>query len=159
MITNHPTKRSVMNEALERKKQILMEYDKTISETEAAYNKIMESSQALLHVLRREAKNLDKKSCDHWKQWWICWNMNSVTSIFKAREVLDESNRRHSNIHCLRFYCDKELKNPFAFYDSWPWSSNSCWWDVWLTVHNCISYFLLYTCWPASKVLGSYLVS
>jgi len=65
MITNHPTKRSVMNEALERKKQILMEYDKTISETEAAYNKIMESSQALLHVLRREAKNLDKKSCDH----------------------------------------------------------------------------------------------
>lgn len=54
-----------MNEALERKKQALIDYDKTITETEAAYNKIMESSHALLHVLRREVKNLDKKVQDH----------------------------------------------------------------------------------------------
>jgi Sjoegren syndrome nuclear autoantigen 1 len=54
-----------MNEALERKRQTLIEYDKAISEIEAAYIKIMESSHTLLHVLRREAKNLDKKVHDH----------------------------------------------------------------------------------------------
>ena len=37
------------------------EYDKTITETEAAYSKIMESSQTLLHVLKRESVNLTKK--------------------------------------------------------------------------------------------------
>ncbi len=37
------------------------EYDKTIMETEAAYMKILESSQTLLHVLKRESVNLNKK--------------------------------------------------------------------------------------------------
>ena len=37
------------------------EYDKTIAETEAAYMKILESSQTLLHVLKRETVNLTKK--------------------------------------------------------------------------------------------------
>ena len=37
------------------------EYDKTISETEAAYLKIMESSQTLLTVLKRETVTLTKK--------------------------------------------------------------------------------------------------
>ena len=36
-------------------------YDKTIQETEAAYMKILESSQTLLHVLKRETVNLTKK--------------------------------------------------------------------------------------------------
>lgn len=36
-------------------------YDKTIQETEAAYMKILESSQTLLHVLKRETVNLSKK--------------------------------------------------------------------------------------------------
>ena len=36
-------------------------YDKTIMETEAAYMKILESSQTLLHVLKRESVNLTKK--------------------------------------------------------------------------------------------------
>jgi len=39
----------------------LHRYDKTIQETEAAYAKIMESSQTLLHVLKRESVNLTKK--------------------------------------------------------------------------------------------------
>lgn len=38
-----------------------LRYDKTIQETEAAYSKIMESSQTLLHVLKRESVNLTKK--------------------------------------------------------------------------------------------------
>lgn len=38
------------------------EYDKTISETEAAYLKILESSQTLLTVLKRETITLTKKS-------------------------------------------------------------------------------------------------
>jgi hypothetical protein len=37
------------------------EYDKTIMETEAAYMKILESSQTLLHVLKRESVSLTKK--------------------------------------------------------------------------------------------------
>ena len=37
------------------------EYDKTIAETEAAYMKILESSQTLLNVLKRETVNLVKK--------------------------------------------------------------------------------------------------
>jgi len=36
------------------------EYDKTIAETEAAYMKILESSQTLLNVLKRETVNLVK---------------------------------------------------------------------------------------------------
>ena len=38
------------------------EYDKVISETEGAYLKIMESSQTLLTVLKRESINIEKKA-------------------------------------------------------------------------------------------------
>lgn len=37
------------------------EYDKVIQETESAYLKILESSQTLLTVLKREAVNIQKK--------------------------------------------------------------------------------------------------
>ena len=37
------------------------DYDKAIQETEGAYIKILESSQTLLHVLKRESLNLAKK--------------------------------------------------------------------------------------------------
>eukprot|EP00913_Durusdinium_trenchii_P019200 g18045.t1 len=50
-----------VNESLVRKTQARNEYDKTIQETEAAYMKILESSQTLLHVLKRETVNLTKK--------------------------------------------------------------------------------------------------
>eukprot|EP00591_Stephanopyxis_turris_P004826 CAMPEP_0195507164 /NCGR_PEP_ID=MMETSP0794_2-20130614/678_1 /TAXON_ID=515487 /ORGANISM="Stephanopyxis turris, Strain CCMP 815" /LENGTH=113 /DNA_ID=CAMNT_0040633757 /DNA_START=65 /DNA_END=406 /DNA_ORIENTATION=- len=50
-----------INENLVRKTQARNEYDKTIQETEAAYMKILESSQTLLHVLKRESINLSKK--------------------------------------------------------------------------------------------------
>lgn len=49
-----------INEGLVRKTQARNEYDKTIQETEAAYMKILESSQTLLHVLKRETVNLTK---------------------------------------------------------------------------------------------------
>eukprot|EP00439_Symbiodinium_sp_Y106_P026219 s5729_g3.t1 len=49
-----------VNESLVRKTQARNEYDKTIQETEAAYMKILESSQTLLHVLKRETVNLTK---------------------------------------------------------------------------------------------------
>ena len=52
---------SKINESLSRKNQARNEYDKTIQETEAAYMKILESSQTLLHVLKRESVNLTKK--------------------------------------------------------------------------------------------------
>lgn len=51
---------SKINEGLARKVQARNEYDKTIQETEAAYMKILESSQTLLHVLKRETVNLTK---------------------------------------------------------------------------------------------------
>ena len=49
------------NDNLARKIASRNEYDKTIQETEAAYMKILESSQTLLHVLKRETVNLTKK--------------------------------------------------------------------------------------------------
>ena len=51
-----------INDNLARKITSRNEYDKTIQETESAYAKIMESSQTLLHVLKREATNLTKKT-------------------------------------------------------------------------------------------------
>ncbi len=36
-------------------------YDQTIQETETAYMKILESSQTLLHVLKRESTKISKK--------------------------------------------------------------------------------------------------
>ena len=52
---------SRINDNLARKISSRTEYDKTITETEAAYSKILESSQTLLHVLKRESVNLTKK--------------------------------------------------------------------------------------------------
>merc|ERR1712194_942268 len=49
-----------INDNLARKISSRNEYDKTIQETEAAYAKIMESSQTLLHVLKRESVNVEK---------------------------------------------------------------------------------------------------
>ena len=54
-----------MNESLSRKIQARNEYDKTIQETEGAYMKILESSQTLLHVLKRESVNLTKKKSEY----------------------------------------------------------------------------------------------
>lgn len=52
---------SKINETLARKLQARNEYDRTIQETEAAYMKILESSQTLLQVLKRETVTLVKK--------------------------------------------------------------------------------------------------
>mmetsp|Transcript_20473 Transcript_20473/g.42799 ORF Transcript_20473/g.42799 Transcript_20473/m.42799 type:complete len:112 (-) Transcript_20473:173-508(-) len=52
---------SKINESLSRKLAARNEFDNTIQETEAAYMKILESSQTLLHVLKRESVNLAKK--------------------------------------------------------------------------------------------------
>ncbi|XP_064649670.1 microtubule nucleation factor SSNA1-like [Lineus longissimus] len=49
---------SKVNESLSKKLASRNEFDKTIAETEAAYMKILESSQTLLHVLKRETTNL-----------------------------------------------------------------------------------------------------
>ncbi|XP_032993619.1 Sjoegren syndrome nuclear autoantigen 1 [Lacerta agilis] len=53
-------KLSRVNESLARKMASRNEFDRTIAETEAAYMKILESSQTLLNVLRKEANNLAK---------------------------------------------------------------------------------------------------
>jgi len=56
------TKRlSQLNDKLAREVASRNEYDKTIQETEAAYLKILESSQTLLTVLKRESVNMTKK--------------------------------------------------------------------------------------------------
>ena len=39
-----------------------VEYDKVIEETQAAYLKILESSQTLLTVLKRESINMQKRT-------------------------------------------------------------------------------------------------
>lgn len=52
---------SQINESLSKKLGTKQEYDKAIQETEGAYIKILESSQTLLHVLKRETVNLSRK--------------------------------------------------------------------------------------------------
>ena len=57
---HHPTsKPNQTNETI--KVDTKAEYDKVIGETEAAYLKILESSQTLLTVLKRESVNIQKK--------------------------------------------------------------------------------------------------
>ena len=51
----------VLNTSLGRKYHTRNEYDKTINETQSAFNKILESSQTLLHVLKKEGAQLNKK--------------------------------------------------------------------------------------------------
>lgn len=53
-----------INESLAKKIASRNEYDKTIAETEAAYMKILESSQTLLHVLKKETAK-DKPQASH----------------------------------------------------------------------------------------------
>lgn len=53
---------SKVNESLAKKMASRNEFDKTIAETEAAYMKILESSQTLLNVLKRESQTLKEKS-------------------------------------------------------------------------------------------------
>ncbi|MES1912817.1 MAG: hypothetical protein MHM6MM_005036 [Cercozoa sp. M6MM] len=52
----------VLNESMAQKIQARNDFDRTIQETEAAYMKILESSQTLLHVLKRETVSLNKRS-------------------------------------------------------------------------------------------------
>mmetsp|Transcript_20301 Transcript_20301/g.50713 ORF Transcript_20301/g.50713 Transcript_20301/m.50713 type:complete len:116 (+) Transcript_20301:311-658(+) len=52
---------TTLNDSIARKVTARNDYDKTIQETEAAYLKILESSQTLLTVLKRESMGLTKK--------------------------------------------------------------------------------------------------
>ena len=72
---------SKINESLSRKNQARNEYDKTIQETEAAYMKILESSQTLLHVLKRESVNLTKSNrpLSNFKKNKICFRSVCAT--------------------------------------------------------------------------------
>ncbi|XP_064406594.1 microtubule nucleation factor SSNA1-like [Halichondria panicea] len=51
-----------INEGLAQKIAMRNDYDRTISETENAYKKILESSQSLLQVLKKESTQLKDKS-------------------------------------------------------------------------------------------------
>merc|ERR1719329_1539501 len=51
----------VINGSLAKKYITRNEYDKTLQETQSAFNKILESSYTLLHVLRKEGAQLYKK--------------------------------------------------------------------------------------------------
>lgn len=53
---------SRLNKNLEAQYLTKNEYDNAIQETEGAYNKILESSHTLLHVLKRESANLARES-------------------------------------------------------------------------------------------------
>jgi len=41
------------------------QYDKTIAESESAYNKIVDSSSTLLNVLKKERETLSRKRLTH----------------------------------------------------------------------------------------------
>ena len=50
-----------LQDSLQKKYQTRNDFDKTIGETENAFMKILESSQTLLHVLKKEGQSLSKK--------------------------------------------------------------------------------------------------
>ncbi|XP_070581672.1 microtubule nucleation factor SSNA1-like isoform X1 [Ptychodera flava] len=68
-----------VNESLAKKIAARNEYDKTIAETEAAYMKILESSQTLLNVLKREAMVIEKTQPPQ---------ASSSTTLTKSREQM-----------------------------------------------------------------------
>ncbi|XP_017883895.1 Sjoegren syndrome nuclear autoantigen 1 homolog isoform X1 [Ceratina calcarata] len=49
-----------VNDSLTKRIAVRNEYDRTITDTETAYVKILESSQLLLNMIKREATNLDQ---------------------------------------------------------------------------------------------------
>ena len=53
-----------LNASLLQKEEIKNEYDKVISNTEMAYYKLLEGSQALLAILKRDEASLQKKLND-----------------------------------------------------------------------------------------------
>lgn len=55
---------SRINESLGKKIAARNEYDRTIAETEHAYSKILESSQTLLNVLKKETQSLSHVPAD-----------------------------------------------------------------------------------------------
>ena len=52
---------TILSEALLKKYEAREEFDRTISETEQAFMRILESSQTLLHVLKKEDSQLQKR--------------------------------------------------------------------------------------------------
>jgi len=76
------------------------EYDQTIQETEAAYMKILESSQTLLNVLKRESINLTKKvgglgclgagGALSWGGWWCS---NALGFVLAAPSATTHTSR------------------------------------------------------------------
>nr|XP_046230729.1 Sjoegren syndrome nuclear autoantigen 1 [Scatophagus argus] len=62
-------KLSRVDKSLQQRLATRATYDRTIAETEAAYTKILESSQSLLSVLKQEAGNLSKATEPLWKEY------------------------------------------------------------------------------------------
>ena len=54
-----------LNASLIQKEEIKNEYDKVISNTEMAYYKLLEGSQTLLAILKRDEASLQKKLNDN----------------------------------------------------------------------------------------------
>ncbi|KAJ8934649.1 hypothetical protein NQ314_013248 [Rhamnusium bicolor] len=50
---------ALLNKSLEHHKNIYENYDKTINDTENGFKKILESSQALLHLAQHESNKID----------------------------------------------------------------------------------------------------
>ena len=50
-----------LNESLKKKSELRKEYDTNIQEMSSAFTKILESSQTLLHVAKKESNTLEKK--------------------------------------------------------------------------------------------------
>ena len=48
-------------ESIARKEQVEMDYDQSLNEMTSAFSKIVESSQTLLHVVKKESTTLVKK--------------------------------------------------------------------------------------------------
>ncbi|KAK7896837.1 hypothetical protein WMY93_022162 [Mugilogobius chulae] len=86
-------KLSRVNESLAQRLTARATFDRTIAETEAAYAKILESSQSLLSVLKQEAGNLSKATEPRLKSQV---NKRQVKSSPKSTRLQSKSTRGKS---------------------------------------------------------------
>jgi len=64
-LANIEARLKAINSSLEKKYTLKQQYDRTVTSSEAAYMKILESSQALLDMVRRESEVLLEDSYEY----------------------------------------------------------------------------------------------
>ena len=87
---------SQLSDALLKKYEAREDFDRTITETEQAFMKILESSQTLLHVLKKEDMQLTKRKVNVSTRKIKDVSMTPYEKGKKKQEVMEQSNYEES---------------------------------------------------------------